>query len=121
MIALADRHATQAGSVGRRQPASAHGPSPCDLARRWAAIGHIVAELPPTAHRPRRLARINVSIGRLPYATAPWAARFWEPQAPPGAQRVEWLLTSRRCLTCLEDALELLESTPGLVAEYAVA
>lgn len=124
MIAPADRQTVRATSLGPwRTPAPPHPGRRSDAsnpARRWAPIGCILAELAPTAGQTPRLATLHVSIGLLPHLPSPWAARFWEPDAPPGARRVEWLLTSRRCLTCLEDALELLDHTPELVIQYAV-
>lgn len=124
MIALTDRQTVRATSPGlRRTPALPRPGQHSDMsnaARRWAPIGCILAELAPTAGQPPRLATLHVSIGLLPHLPSPWVARFWEADAPPGARRVEWLLTSRRCITCLEDALELLDHTPGLVTQYAV-
>lgn len=121
MIALADRPTLNA----RRQqfivsPRPGERPHHVKLARRWEAIGGIVADLAPQNGTPSRLARLNISIGLLAQAPAPWAARFWEPDAPPDVQPVEWLLGSRRCITCLEDALELLDNSDGLVTTYAL-
>lgn len=125
MVALADRQARNHFNTGRQQRilSSRNGQrqSSTDLARRWTAIGGIVAELVSNNGTAPRLALLNVSIGLLAQAPTPWAARFWEQDAPPGVQPVEWLIGSRRCVTCLEDALELLESTEGLVTTYALA
>lgn len=125
MIALANRPTRNAfRTVHQRPPVAQRNDRPqsaTDLARRWTAIGGIVADLAPGNGTPPRLARLNISIGLLPQAPAPWAARFWEQDAPPGVRPVEWLLGSRSCVTCLEDALELLDSTEGLVTTYALA
>lgn len=91
-----------------------------ERARCWFPCGRIVADLAPTETTPSRLAHLNISFGLLKRDSAPWAARFWEQDAPAGIQPVEWLLDSRSCLSSLEDALQLLHDTPGLVETYAV-
>lgn len=124
MSASADRQVRSAFSSGQQQLIASQPrgqrQSSADPARRWMAIGSIVADLAPKKGTPPRLVSLNVSIGLVAQAPAPWAARFWEQDAPPGVQPVEWFLRSRSSVTCLEDALELLDSTRGLVTTYAV-
>lgn len=88
-------------------------------ARRWSPQGGVIADLAPNGSG-ARVACLNVSFGHLPHRQAPWAARFWEADPPPGAKPVEWLLASTGAVTCLEQALELLDGTRGLVTSYAV-
>jgi hypothetical protein len=88
-------------------------------ARHWSPLGNVIADLAPNGSAPR-LAYLSVSFGHLPQRQAPWAARFWEDDPPPGAKPVEWLLGSTGAVTCMEQALELLDGTRGLVTSYAV-
>lgn len=82
--------------------------------------GSIVADLASATDTPRRCAHLNVSFGRYANQRTPWVARFWEADPPPGIQPINWLLDSHNSVTCLEDALELLNHTVGLVTSYAV-
>lgn len=91
-----------------------------EIARRWLALASIVADLASPRGTPSRLVHLNVSYGFLAQATAPWGARFWEECPPPGVQPVEWLFGSQTAISCLEDALELLDETHGLVTCYAL-
>lgn len=125
MIALADRQARNGFiTTGRQQLATSQRngqrQSSVDLARRWTAMGGIVADLAPRDGTASRIARLNVSFGLLAQTPTPWAARFWEPHAPPGVQPVEWLLPSRSAICSFEDALELLHEAEDLVTEYTV-
>jgi hypothetical protein len=82
--------------------------------------GAVVADLAPARGASARLAHLSISFGPLAYPQARWAARFWELDPPPGVQPIDWLFDSRSSITCLEDALELLDRTQGLVTSYAV-
>lgn len=95
-------------------------PKNVELARRWLSLGSIIADLAPKDGAPSRLALLNISFGFLAQAATPWAARFWEQDAPPGVQPVEWILGSRYSVSSIEDALQLLHETQGLVTTYAV-
>lgn len=89
------------------------------LSRHWSPRGGVRAELASDGAFPRTV-RLNVSFGHLHHRRPLWAARFWEADPPPGAKPVEWLLDSTDAVTCLEQALELLDGTQGLVTTYAV-
>ena len=91
-----------------------------ELARQWLTRGSIVADLAPKNGTPSRLAHLNISFGFLAQAAMPWTVRFWEQDAPPGVQPVEWILGSRYSVSSIEDALQLLHETRGLVTIYAV-
>jgi hypothetical protein len=91
-----------------------------DAARHWHPRGRVVADLASPTGEPRREAHLNVSFGLLASQQTPWAARFWEIDPPTGVQPIDWLFDSRNSVTCLEDALELLDHTQGLVTSYAV-
>ena len=91
-----------------------------DATRQWHPRGTVVADLTSASGQPRRRAHLNVSFGLLAGRQTPWAARFWEINPPAGAQPVDWLFGSRNSLSCLEDALELLDNSQGLVSTYAV-
>ncbi|MEI2693253.1 MAG: hypothetical protein V9H69_27440 [Anaerolineae bacterium] len=82
--------------------------------------GSIVADLASAAGAPRRQAHLNISFGRYADRRTPWTARFWEADPPPGVRPIDWLLDSRNSVTCLEDALDLLDHTQGLVTSYAL-
>lgn len=91
-----------------------------EVARSWRPLGMVLADLASPSGVGPRLAHLNVSFGLLAHPQVPWAARFWEVDAPPGAQPIEWFFGSRASVSCIEDALALLESTQGLVTSYAV-
>ena len=101
-------------------PKSGHIQIGFEVARSWRPLGMVLADVTSPAGVDPRLAHLNVSFGLLAHPQVPWAARFWEVDAPPGAQPIEWFFGSRASVSCLEDALALLESTQGLVTSYAV-
>ena len=82
--------------------------------------GVIVADLASTTGASRRRAHLNISFGRYAGRRTPWAVRFWEADPPPGVQPIDWLLDSHTSVTCLEDALDLLDHTQGLITSYAL-
>ena len=82
--------------------------------------GGVVADLASAKGALPRLAYLSISFGPLTCPQARWAARFWEVDPPPGVKPVDWLFDSHSSITCLEDALELLDHTQGLVTSYAV-
>lgn len=82
--------------------------------------GSILADLASATGAPRRRADLNISFGRCTDRRTPWAARFWEADPPPGVQPIDWLLNSHNSVTCLEDALDLLDHTQGLITSYAL-
>ncbi len=87
--------------------------------RHWPPRGQLRAELTSDQSSPRTVS-LNVSFGRTADRRTPWAARFWETDPPPGAQPINWVLGSCNSLSCLEQALALLDGTQGLVSTYAV-
>lgn len=89
-------------------------------ARKWRPRAFLRAELAAPNGATLRRADLQVSFGFLAAPQAPWVARFWEEKAPPGAKPVEWFLGSRATVTCLEDALDLLACTDGLLTAYTV-
>jgi hypothetical protein len=101
-------------------PSSGSGRQGLDTAQHWHPRGRVVADLASPTGEARREAHLNVSFGLLASRQTPWAARFWEIDPPPGAQPVDWLFGSRNSVSCLEDALELLDCAQGLVSAYAV-
>lgn len=86
------------------------------LTRKWPAQADIVAHLVATETDEPRATRLRVSYGSLGHAMGVWAARFWEDNAPEGKAPVEWVLISRRALTSIRDAMQLLSATHGLVS-----
>ncbi len=106
-------------------PSSSPSRAACDRTgfastRQWQLRGEVLADLTsPNGAAPRR-ARLNISFGQIAQLHTPWAARFWESDAPPGVQPIEWLFGSKTSVSCLEDALALLDKTRGLVTTYAV-
>ena len=101
-------------------PQSGHIQTKFQVARNWLALGNVIADVPESSRDASRLAHLNVSFGLLAHPQSPWAARFWEADPPPGAQAIEWLFGSKASVSCLEDALALLDKTRGLVTTYAV-
>ena len=90
------------------------------VARTWNSRGIVLADVSDSSDRASRLAHLNVSFGLMAQPQVPWAARFWESDAPPGVQPIEWLFGSKTSVSCLEDALALLDKTRGLVTAYAI-
>jgi hypothetical protein len=88
-------------------------------ARKWAASAGTVASLISENGLPARRAQLHISIGCLPDPSGPWGARFWEKDAPAGTHPVEWLLTCDSPVCSIENALKLLNETPGLVTALA--
>jgi hypothetical protein len=82
--------------------------------------GGVVADLASAKGALPRLAYLSISFGPLTSPQARWAARFWEADPPPGVKPIDWIFDSYSSVTCLEDALELLDHTQGLVTFYAV-
>lgn len=84
-------------------------------ARRWPATGCTVATLAATNGNPTQRARLHISFGLLAPERHLWGARFWEVDALPGSEPVEWLLVSEQPVSCIEDALQLLRARRDLV------
>lgn len=101
-------------------PAAGHASRDIETDPLRSPRGAVVADLAPARGTLPRRADLSISFGPVAYPQARWAARFWEQNPPPGVQPIDWLFDSRSSVTCLEDALEMLDHTQGLVTFYAV-
>ncbi|MFZ2488992.1 MAG: hypothetical protein WAZ19_12840 [Anaerolineae bacterium] len=88
--------------------------------QRWTPRALLVADIVWSDKKEIRTAYLHISYGFAGEWQAPWMIRVWEVTPPVGNQPIEWTIPSQRALSCLEDALELLEKTSHFVLSYAV-
>jgi hypothetical protein len=90
--------------------------------RRQSVVGAFTLEIPATASRAVRTAKLQVSFAavrlmppkqkRGEYGDQPlavWAVRVWEPDPPRGADGLEWILLTNEPVNSLEDAWRVIE------------
>lgn len=86
-------------------------------ARTWPAQAEQILTLQATPKRKARQAHLRISFGRIEIRTsqkrgAPglplWAVRIWEPEPPPGADPVEWILVTTWKVETVEQARQII-------------
>lgn len=90
------------------------------VAQRWMPRAMLVADITWSDKKDLRTAYLHISYGFAEKWQVPWAVRVWEVAPPAGKQPIEWIIPSHTALSCLEDALNLLESTSYFILSYAV-
>ena len=87
--------------------------------RHWQPRATLLADLmqPGLASHPIYL---HLSYGLAAQTDVPWAARIWEPQAPRQRQAIEQIILSHDAITCLQDALDLIEATLMTSTSYVL-
>jgi len=88
--------------------------------RRWQPQATILADLKQADGAWPDSAYLNISYGLAAQAHYPWVARIWEAQIPTGRSAIERLILSKNAITCLQDALELMDAMPDMIADYVL-
>lgn len=86
----------------------------------WTPRASLVADIAWSDKKEIPEAHLHISYGFAGKWQAPWAIRVWEATSPVGRQPIEWIVPSQKALSCLEDALELLEETSHFVLSYTL-